>query len=135
MILGAGLLSYRHSRDFRQSLTQCFCHALAIGGGELNRSCVMSFFKMIAKPAAVALTVVSMACTVATAQAQSGKRIVVAMAPADVSPGQEAKPMRASAPAMTAPRAKRVAAVAVSAAKTDDCFWCNRVVYISGLNF
>jgi len=97
----------------------------------------MSFYKMIAKPTAVALTVVSMACMAATAQAQSGKRIVVAMAPADVSPGQEAKPVRTSAPAMTAPRAKRVAAISVPAAKTDnpDCFWCNRVVYISGLSF
>jgi hypothetical protein len=106
-----------------------------MGGGELNRSCVMSFFKMIAKPTAVALTVVSMACLAATAQAQSGKRIVVAMAPTDVSPVQEAKPVRTST--MTAPRAKRVASIAVSAAKGEnpDCFWCNRVVYISGLNF
>jgi hypothetical protein len=107
-----------------------------MGDGELNRSCVMSFFKMIAKPAAVALTVVSMACTAATAQAQSGKRIVVAMAPADVSPVQEAKPVRAPAPAMIAPRAKRVASTVAPAAKsgTPDCFWCNRTVYITGLS-
>jgi hypothetical protein len=98
----------------------------------------MSFFKMIAKPAAVALTVVSMACMAATAQAQSGKRVVVAMAPsADLSPVQEAKPAQASGPAMTAPRAKRVAAMVAPAAKTGapDCFWCNRTVYISGLTY
>jgi len=94
----------------------------------------MSFFKMIAKPTAVALTVVSMACMAATAHAQSGKRIVVAMAPADVSPAQEAKPVRTSTPAITAPRAKRVAAISVAKGEPD-CFWCNRVVYISGLNF
>ena len=95
----------------------------------------MSFFKMIAKPAAVALTVVSMACMAATAQAQSGKRVVVAMAPADLSPVQEARPVHA--PAMTAPRAKRVAAMVAPAAKngTPDCFWCNRTVYISGLTY
>jgi len=95
----------------------------------------MSFFKMIAKPTAVALTVVSMACMAATAQAQSGKRIVVAMAPADVSPVQEAKSVRTAAPAMAAPRAKRVAAISVAKVENPDCFWCNRVVYISGLNF
>jgi hypothetical protein len=95
----------------------------------------MSFFKMIAKPAAVALTVVAIACTAATAQAQSGKRIVVAMAPADVSPVQEAAPMRAPAPAMTAPRAKRVAtAVAPAQTGTPDCFWCNAKVIITGLS-
>jgi hypothetical protein len=107
-----------------------------MGDGELNRSCVMSFFKMIAKPAAVALTVASMACMAATAQAQSGKRIVVAMAPTDVSPVQEAKPARGPAPAMMAPRAKRVAATVAPAAKsgTPDCFWCNRTVYITGLS-
>jgi hypothetical protein len=108
-----------------------------MGDGELNRSCVMSFFKMIAKPAAVALTVVSMACMAATAQAQSGKRVVVAMAPsADLSPVQEAKPVHAPAPP-TAPRAKRVAAMVAPAAKTGtpDCFWCNRTVYISGLTY
>ena len=96
----------------------------------------MSIFKMIAKPAAVALTVFSMACMAATAQAQSGKRVVVAMAPADL-PVQEAKPVHTPAPAMIAPRAKRVAAIVVPAAKTGnpDCFWCNRTVYISGLTY
>ena len=95
----------------------------------------MSIFKMIAKPAAVALTIVSMACMAATAQAQSGKRIVVAMAPADLSPVQEAKPAQTPAPAMTAPRAKRVAA-AVAPAKTGtpDCFWCSHTVIITGLS-
>ena len=96
----------------------------------------MSFFKMIAKPAAVALTVASMACMAPTAQAQSVKRVVVAMAPADVSPVQEARPVQKPAPAMTAPRAKRVAATVAPAAKsgTPDCFWCNRTVYITGLS-
>jgi hypothetical protein len=96
----------------------------------------MSIFKMIAKPAAVALTVVSMAGMAATAQAQS-KRVVVAMAPADLSPAPEAKPMQAHAPAMIAPRAKHVAATVVRTAKTEnpDCFWCNRTVYISGVTF
>jgi len=95
----------------------------------------MSFFKMIAGPAAVALTVASMACMAPTAQAQSGKRVVVAMAPTDLSPVQEAKPVHKPA-AMTAPRAKRVAASVAPAAKsgTPDCFWCNRTVYITGLS-
>jgi hypothetical protein len=94
----------------------------------------MSNFKMIAKLAAVALTVASMSSMTATAQAQSEKRVVVAMAPTDVSP-TEAKPMRAPAPAMHAPRAKRVAVAAVRAPKADDCFWCNRTVIISGLTY
>jgi len=95
----------------------------------------MSFFKMLAKPTAVALAVIAMACTAATAQAQSGKRIVVAMAPADVSPVQDAKPVRAPATAMTAPRAKRVA-TAIAPAKTGapDCFWCTAKVTITGLS-
>jgi len=92
----------------------------------------MSFFKKLAMPAALALTVVSMGMT--AVQAQSGKRIVVAMAPTDVSPADEAKPMRAAAPAVVAARAKRVAVVAPKAEKPD-CFWCNRTVYISGLTF
>jgi hypothetical protein len=92
----------------------------------------MSFFKKIAMPAALVLTVVSMGPM--TAQAQSGKRMVVAMAPADVSPSQDAKPARAAAPAMVAPR-KRVASVAAPKAEKADCFWCNRPVYISGLTY
>lgn len=97
----------------------------------------MSFFKMVAKPAAVALMVVSMASVAATAQAQSAKRFVVAMAPADLSPMEEARPALKPAPAVTAPRAKRVAAIVARAPKTvaPDCFWCNRTVYISGLTF
>jgi hypothetical protein len=104
-----------------------------MGDGELKRNCVMSIFKMIAKPTAVALTVVSMACMAGTAQAQSGKRLIVAMASAD--PVQDAKPALTPAPAMTAPSAKRVAAV-VAPAKTGtpDCFWCNRTVVITGLS-
>jgi hypothetical protein len=92
----------------------------------------MSFFKEFAIPAAVVLSVVSMG-SMNAAQAQSGKRIVVAMAPADLSPAQEAKPMRA---APVAPRARHVA-IAAPAARADkpDCFWCNRSVYISGLTF
>ncbi|WP_426425247.1 hypothetical protein [Bradyrhizobium genosp. A] len=92
----------------------------------------MSFFKKIAMPAALALTVVSMSGMTAV-QAQSGKRMVVAMAPTDVSPADEAKPMRA-APAVVTPRAKHVA-VAAPKAEKPDCFWCNRTVYISGLTF
>jgi hypothetical protein len=96
----------------------------------------MSFFKMIAKPAAVALTVVSMTLIAAAAQAQPVKRVVVAMAPTDQSLVQEAKPVQAAAPALIAPRAKRVAAtVAPAATGNPDCFWCNRKVYISGLTF
>jgi len=93
----------------------------------------MSFFKKIAMPAALVLTVVSMSGVTAV-QAQSGKRIVVAMAPADVSPTDEAKPVRAAGPAIVAPRTKHVA---VAAPKTEqpECFWCNRTVYISGLTF
>jgi hypothetical protein len=91
----------------------------------------MSFFKKIALPAALALTVVSMGSM--TAQAQSGKRIVVAMAPADVSPAQDAQRVRAAAPAVVAPRARRVASAAPAA--KPDCFWCNRPVYISGLTY
>jgi hypothetical protein len=94
----------------------------------------MSFFKEIAIPAAVVLSVVSMG-SMNAAQAQSGKRIVVAMAPADLSPTQEAKPMRA-APAAVTPRGRRVAVAAPAArAEKPDCFWCNRSVYISGLTF
>jgi hypothetical protein len=93
----------------------------------------MSFFKKIAMPAALALTVVSMSGMTA-AQAQSGKRMVVAMAPTDIATTQEAKPARVAAPAMVAPRAKRVAVAAPKADKPD-CFWCNRTVYISGLTF
>jgi 2-phospho-L-lactate guanylyltransferase (CobY/MobA/RfbA family) len=94
----------------------------------------MSIFRM-AKPAAVALTVLSMTSMAATAQAQSGKRVVVAMAPADLPLVQEAKP--APVRAMTAPRAKHVASVVAAAAKSGipDCFWCNRTVYVSGLSF
>jgi hypothetical protein len=97
----------------------------------------MPMFKMIAKPAAVALAVVSMTCMVATAQAQSAKRLTVAMAPAAQWPVQEAKPVHTSSPAMIAPRAKRVAATVAPAATSGnpDCFWCNRKVYISGLTF
>jgi hypothetical protein len=97
----------------------------------------MPIFTMIAKPAAVALAIVSMACMVATAQAQSTKRLTVAMAPSAPSPVQEAKPVHTSAPAMIAPRAKRVAATVAPAAtsRKPDCFWCNRQVYISGLTF
>jgi hypothetical protein len=91
----------------------------------------MSFFKKIAMPAALALTVVSMGSMTA-AQAQSGKRMVVAMAPADVSPSQDAKPARAAAPAVVR---KRVAVVAAPKAEKADCFWCNRPVYISGLTY
>ena len=94
----------------------------------------MPMFKMIAKPAAVALAVVSMTCMVATAQAQSAKRLTVAMT--TPSPVREAKPVRPSAPAMM-PRAKRVAATVAPATTSgnSDCFWCNRKVYISGLTF
>jgi hypothetical protein len=98
----------------------------------------MLIFKMIAKPAAaVALTVVAITCTVSTAQAQSAKRLTVAMAPTAPSPVQEAKPVHTSSPAMIAPRAKRVAATVAPAATSGnpDCFWCNRKVYISGLTF
>lgn len=94
----------------------------------------MSNFKVIAKLAAVALTVVSMGSIASTAQAQFEKRIVVAMAPADVSP-VEAKPKRAPAPAMSAPRAKSVAVARVAKSENPDCFWCNRTVFISGLTF
>jgi len=90
----------------------------------------MSFFKKIAMPAALVLTVVSMGPM--TAQAQSGKRMVVAMAPADVSPSQDAKPARAAAPTVVR---KRVAVVAAPKAAKEDCFWCNRPVYISGLTY
>jgi hypothetical protein len=93
----------------------------------------MSIFKTLAKPAAVALTVASMACMAATAQAQSGKRIVVAMAPADQAV-QEFAPVPAPA-RVAAPRARHVAAVVAPKTANPDCFWCNRVVYISGLNF
>jgi hypothetical protein len=97
----------------------------------------MSFFRKIAKPAVVALMVSSMACMAATAQAQSMKRVTVAMAPADLSPVQEATPARPSAPAITAPRAKRLAVAAERAGKPEkpECFWCNRTVYISGVTF
>jgi hypothetical protein len=97
----------------------------------------MSMFNMIAKFAAITLTVAAMGCMTATAQAQSGKRLVVAMAPADVNTAQEAKPMRTPASAMGTPRAKRVATVVAPAVRAEkpDCFWCNRPVYISGLTY
>ena len=94
----------------------------------------MPIFKMIARSAAVALTVASMTCVAATAQAQSAKRLAVAMA--TPSSALEAKPVHTSAPAMNVPRAKRVAAtVAPATSRNPDCFWCNRKVYISGLTF
>lgn len=94
----------------------------------------MSIFNMIAKPAAVALTLVSIGCMGATAHAQSTKKIVVAMAPANESISTEAKPAR-HAQAATAPLVKRV--TVASAAKTEkpDCFWCNRTVIISGVTY
>jgi hypothetical protein len=98
----------------------------------------MPIFKMIAKPAAVALAVVSMTCVVATAQAQPAKRLAVAMATAAPSPVQETKAVHASTLAMIVPRAKRVVTTVAPAATTSrnpDCFWCNRQVYISGLTF
>jgi hypothetical protein len=97
----------------------------------------MSILKMIAKPAAVVLTVASMACMAATAEAQSTKRVVIAMAPADQSPMQEAaKPAQTHAAATVAPRAKHVAMIArAPKSENSDCFWCNRTVYISGLTY
>ena len=94
----------------------------------------MSIFNMIAKPAVVALTLVSIGCMGATAHAQSTKKIVVAMAPADVSITTDAKPAR-RAQVATAPHAKHV--TVASAAKTEkpDCFWCNRTVIISGVTY
>ena len=90
----------------------------------------MTFFKMIAKPTAVALMVVSMACA---AQAQSGKRIVLAMAPTDVAPVADSAPVQKPA-SVTVVRAKRVASIAAPAAQAD-CFWCNQITHISGMNF
>lgn len=94
----------------------------------------MPFFNLIAKPAVIALTLVSVGFMGAAAHAQSTKKIVVAMAPSDVSVGSEAKPAR-HAQAMTSPRVKRV--TVASAAKTEkpDCFWCNRTVIISGVTY
>ena len=97
----------------------------------------MSFLNKIAKPAVVALTIASMACMAGAAQAQSGKRVVVAMAPSgDVS---EHQVTATQAPARTAvaPRAKHKGVTVARAAKTEnpDCFWCNRTVYISGVTF
>lgn len=97
----------------------------------------MSIFNMIAKSAAIALTVVSLGSITATAQAQSGKRLVVAMVSTDVDTVEEARPARAPARAMVGLRAKHVAALAAPVAQTEksDCFWCNRTVYISGVTY
>jgi hypothetical protein len=89
----------------------------------------MSMLKLVATSVAVGL----MVCSVATAQAQS-KRMVVAMAPTDQSVSQDAKPAQPASQAMSAPRAKRVAAAQARSA-SPDCFWCNRTVYISGVTF
>jgi hypothetical protein len=94
----------------------------------------MSIFNMIAKPAVIALTLVSMGSMGATAHAQSTKKIVVAMAPADGSVESEAKPAR-RAQAMTAPRAKRVSVASAAKTEKPDCFWCNRTVIISGVTY
>jgi hypothetical protein len=94
----------------------------------------MPIFNMIAKPAMVALTLVSIGCMGATAHAQSTKKIVVAMAPADVSVTTEAKPAR-RAQAATTPRAKRVAVASAAKSEKPDCFWCNRTVIISGVTY
>jgi hypothetical protein len=94
----------------------------------------MPIFNMIAKPAVVALTLVSVGFAGATAHAQSTKKIVVAMAPADVSVESDAKPAR-HAHAMTAPRAKRVSVASAAKTEKPDCFWCNRTVIISGVTY
>lgn len=96
----------------------------------------MSMFKVISKSAMMALTAASICGLAGTAQAQTGKRIVVAMAPSDVSdvaPVRQAKPNRVAVPATI--RAKRVAAIVAPKAAKEDCFWCNREVFISGLTY
>jgi len=95
----------------------------------------MPIFNMIAKPAVVALTLVSIGCMGATAHAQSTKKIVVAMAPADASIESAAKPARARAQAMTTSRARHVAVASAAKTEKPDCFWCNRTVYISGVTY
>jgi hypothetical protein len=95
----------------------------------------MSIFNMIAKPAVVALMLISIGCMGSTAQAQSTKKIVVAMAPADASVESAAKPARARVQAMATPRAKHVAVASAAKTEKPDCFWCNRTVYISGLTY
>jgi hypothetical protein len=95
----------------------------------------MSSFKFTTKLVAVSLAAVSMACMAGVAQAQSGKPVVVAMAPADVSPVQQAKPMRTAVPAVIAPSRKHIVATAAAKPAKSDCFWCNRTVYVSGMTF
>ncbi|WP_407158064.1 hypothetical protein [Bradyrhizobium sp. STM 3557] len=95
----------------------------------------MPIFKMVAKPAVVAVTLISIACMGATAQAQSTKKIVVAMAPSDASVESTTRPARAHAQAMTTSRAKRVAVASAAKSEKPDCFWCNRTVYISGVTY
>lgn len=99
----------------------------------------MSAFKAVSKVSAVLLTLAAMGGVATTAQAQSTKRIVVAMVPTDASAAPEQPAVRATAQAAATPRvlrAKRVA-LAPAAPKVEkaDCFWCNRPVYISGLTF
>jgi hypothetical protein len=96
----------------------------------------MPISTIIAKPAAVALTLLAMGTMTTTVQAEPAKRMIVAMAPSDVSVGSEAAPVRSrSARAMTAPRAKRMAFAPAAKADKPDCFWCNRTVYISGMTY
>jgi hypothetical protein len=100
-----------------------------------NRSCVMPIFNIIAKPAAVALTLFAVGCMAATAQAQPAKRVVVAMAPSDVSVAAAPATPRMSARAASAPRAKHYASASSAKTVKPDCFWCNRTVYISGMTY
>jgi hypothetical protein len=94
----------------------------------------MSISNLIAKPAAIVLTVISMGCMVATAQAQTGKRMIVAMAPADVGTTPETNQVRVHE-RMSAPRAKHIALAPVAKTDKPDCFWCNRTVLISGVTY
>ena len=94
----------------------------------------MSISKLIAKPAAIVLTLVSMGCMTATAQAQTGKRIVVAMAPANVTASTETDQVQSRERARTQ-RARHVALARVAKTENSDCFWCNRTVFISGVTY
>jgi hypothetical protein len=120
-------------RDFTRKLRQCLSQERTEARRK-NRSCVVSIFNMLAKPAVVALTLVSIGSLGATAHAQPTKKIVVAMAPADGSVESDAKPAR-RAHAMTAPRAKRVSVASAAKIEKPDCFWCNRTVIISGVTY
>ena len=94
----------------------------------------MSISNLVAKPAAIVLTVVSMGFMAATAQAQTGKRMIVALAPTDAGTTVETSQPRAPEH-MSAPRAKHVALARVAKTEGSDCFWCNRTVIISGVTY